>query len=95
MPTKGTNKKEDHMKKARTTLNWLTGVISHSRKHLGKFVSTMWQAHQEFMSENPSYRELFDLAITAGIRLLRLSPIATLAISAVLAGFTERSQAWA
>lgn len=94
MPTKGTNKKEKHMEKARTTLNRLAGVIHHSMKHIGKFFSKIWQAHQEFMSENPSYRELFDLAITAGVRLLRLSPIATIAISAALAGFRERNDAW-
>jgi hypothetical protein len=82
------------MKKTCATLNWLTGFINRSTKRSSKFVSKIWEAHQEFMSENPSYRELFDLAITTGIRLFRLSPIAALAISSVLAGFTERSRAW-
>jgi hypothetical protein len=94
----GMNEKENNMKKILATVNReayrLTRGINRSAKHFAKIVTRIWQAHQELMSKNPSYRELLDLAITTGIRLLRLSPAITLAVSVLLASFTERNQAW-
>lgn len=76
------------------TLKRFARVISRSTRQLSSWVATIWQTHQEFMSENPSYRELFDLVITTGIRLLRMTPALAIAISAVTATLTERNHAW-
>lgn len=77
------------MKKFTSKTNALSVAISKAVKKLSKAATNLWQLHKEFMSENPSYRELFNLAIAGGTRLLRISPVLALAVAALLATFAS------